>query len=329
MTRTHSVRLGTPPDPTVIRHGEQLTLNNVGVQGAGNPTLTDSPYNNMGGVSLDPTFVSDHETAPGSKLIYRKRFLNVGFNVLSNTPTDVEFRECLFEGTGGGNSNVQFSNVFGSDPPPTLNLKVRWCTFDGSAIPDDNGARDVACFGLFGYYTMERCLIQGYGNGIRGNGGLNVTIRECYIRNMHPNTTNPDPHCSGIGANSSEGPTLIERCKVFPGEGPHPQAGIGLSGACVFYDQPSQTNVTFRDNALQDSGSYALYVLMAGVGSTNNVFTGNIFYRDRRRLSGPFGPVTASGTVGVEYTWANNRWGPRGPLWQSGDPEEGALINIG
>lgn len=298
-----------------IDHGSDLigTSDVVGIAGLG-LTENDLQAADPGFLfDLDEEFVetfADDEDDDGTPIITARSFGDGRHFISKSYAGAVLFRGCWWDG------QVCDRNIASELRFEHCDWDIRWAGTDATQLSPVNASK--------GY--IYRTRIRGYGVGPVCGGDLKVT--ESMFTDIAPFAN--DAHMSGgnLQFNASNGFEFRRNLwLVGHSEG---DAGTGISGGFVCYNDATHTNATFADNYLS-GGGYPLNVVYlserSGAQQSGFTITGNIFGREYFRFSG-FHPSTPNPIFNdaTGSTVSGNLWGPRGPHWQSGDPEEGDPI---
>lgn len=293
-----------------ITHGSELDATNTGVP-AGH-VLRD--------VSSTITVTEDWivNSNAGSRTVRDLNFLSGASLIVTVDGFTVEY--CKFNGKSG-----VFTDANDGHSPVGKNVQVLDSEFDGK---HENLGGDSPTTAT----TLKRVHIQRWPRGLM-LGQNDVWIEECYMHDL--TCDNQGAHIENIyiagGANLTFVRNKLISNATYLGDGTSQ-----ISASLAIYNEdwsdfPALDNVLVENNYLESDGGYALY---AGACVKKNhpyakhmVVRGNVFGRGEQRHSGVYGPATAFNRDEPTNEWESNTWGPRGPLWNEGDPEEGDLVD--
>lgn len=166
--------------------------------------------------------------------------------------------------------------------------------------------------------TVRRSHIHGQATGTQPRRGN--TFENCFIEKIHYFSGSHNTCIADHGGPSGEGVKII---------GCHLDGG-NSAALSLYTDFGSQVDVLVQDSYFNPDR--ANYAVRGGEDATNGDnhlgnrdirFIGNVFGRKYHRFCGSSAPFTEWNPNRPGNAWQNNTWGPRGPFWQSGDPEEG------
>lgn len=312
---------GGGPDPDPVSHGREINASNTGHSG----TLEVIQNDQVGLLSFNQAWLD--QWVGGAHLIEGKELRNFNFGGFGSTDNlNVTFRNCKFVSCSFDMPGVR------------PGLTIEYSTIVGTTTPGDYTWSNYA-FIHAGNFTLRRNNIFGYGAGTI-HCVDDVTIEENFIHDPAPWQPGHLGGGAGDPTGSHHGLTTLQfgscerviirrnRYQAWRGSASNPDTA-GVSAALTIYDDSFHPGpIVVEDNYFGGGGFYNTYW-----GSSSKpappaeyvISRGNIFGRDIHRFCGSGGPLTAwSWTTG--RVWENNRWGPRGPHWQNGDPEEGDLI---
>lgn len=172
-----------------------------------------------------------------------------------------------------------------------------------------------------GSALVKRCHFHDQAIGAqvrRGNSYVN-----CYVERIHYFPGSHNTCMADHGGTAGEGASII---------GCHLDGG-NSAALSLYTDHGAQVDILVQDNLFNPDA--ANYALRAGedtttgnqVGNHDIRIVGNVFGRKYHRLCGSSAPYTEWNPSRTGNTWSGNRWGPRGPFWQPGDPEEGDPVD--
>jgi hypothetical protein len=301
-----------------VTHGSQIDETNTGVP-AGH-TLVDV----AGTIIVTEDWIAAHNG--GSRVLQDRNFLT-GADLLVAVD-GFTVRYCRFNGRSGLSENPNTGGL-----PLGRNIVVEDSEFDGN---HENRGGAVAIFAS--HLTLRRVHIHRWPRALfTGDGDL--WVEECYFHDL--TADDGDAHLENVYDAGGAHQTFL-RNKLVSNE-VHVNGGSRLmtSASLAIYNEsysrglpygafPALDEIRVEDNYLESDGHFTLYAGAcsgkANPFARNTVFTGNVFGRSLHRWSGLSGPAVAFDPSQPGNAWTGNTWGPRGPQWQAGDPEEGAEV---
>lgn len=246
-TDTRTVQVATTT--TAVTHGVDLALSrptSTSPDGGGpNLALVGATAR---GVTLSPVSGNVTLSTPGT---YAGKHVSGQIIVRS---TGVVIEDCQID------EGIDCRDASGNYFSPV----VRYCTL-GLATGSGN-AQEIGIY--HGGYTIERCLIEGFSDGLRVCGAPGVTATECYVRLF---AANASAHCDGLQDPCGyEGDVTVTRCFVDAWDHSGTGAGVnaalgrqsswgegGNSGATLFdgcYTTSANKHLAFRNGDVQSAG---------------------------------------------------------------------------
>lgn len=249
----------------------------------------------------------------GSRIIENRNFTSGA--TLTIRTGDVTVRYCKFNGT----SRILL-------PDAVTGILVRDCEMDGNhenrgslqAIKNDSAALHLLRVRI---HRWPRALTV-----IRGD----TTVENCYLHDL--TCDDSGAHIENIYVAGGARQRYLGNKILSNAVRTDPAiVDLNISACLALYNQggglPDLDTILVEDNWIDGDSSYAMYggaiATKTGAFAKNLIVRGNTFGRQYQRRCGLFGPITAYGDTEPGNLWENNRWGPRGPYWVSGDPEEG------
>jgi len=298
---------------TTITHGSQLNATNTGVPSG--HILTDVSST----IIVTEAWISGANG--GTRIIEHKHFLSGAQLIVTVDGFTVQY--CKFSGYGGLTTDA-------NDGQSRIgkNVTITDCEFDGN---HENLRDSVAIGGS--HLTLKRVHIHRWPRAMWVGEG-NIWVEECYMHDLTEDASGA--HIENIYVAGGPNQTYIRNKLISNRVRINGGSGISISASLAIYNEswavfPELDHILIENNYFESDGGYALYA-GACVGklpapyAKNTVARGNIFGRGTQRKCGYYGPVTAFDPDQSGNIWTDNTWGPRGPYWQSGDPEEGAAI---
>lgn len=291
-----------------VLHGRDVHAGNVGVVGAG---LTYADLAPIGDTHLRTSWLSAN--ADGDRVWHGPCPENV----------DPHWHFERFDVAGRISVSLDLMHVMRcrvrTDGPYPLRF-LGSGTFDGDFV----GA-------IFDDVEVHGPPSERFGSILAGQRPNSALVRRCHFRNH------------AIGAQLQTGNSyvncLVEDIHYF--DGSHNtcvstrggQVGIQVVGCNLdggnsaalgaYTDLGPVTDLLVRDCLLNpDRANYGI-IAEDDVGNHDVRFTGNVFGRRYWRNCGQSGPYSGWNGSRPGNVWEGNTWGPRGPHWQPGDPEEG------
>lgn len=302
---------------TGVLHGRDIHAGNVGVVGAG---LSYSALAPIGDTHLKPSWLSAN--ADGDRIWHgpceQKAAAHWHFERwavagrISVSLDDMHVRWCRVSTTGPYPLRFFGTTAWDAD---YVGLIAEWLEIAG---PPSTSFGVVLQGQRPGSAIVRRCHVhhQGIGALLRpGNTFVNCLVEDIHYTSGSHNT------CMSTRGGSSGGGWQVVGCRLMGGN------SAALS---MYTDQGAVQDVEVRDCYLTpDEGTnYGAYC--GEDTSTGNYvdnrdirWTGNVFGRDNERWCGSSGPRTQWNGARPGAVWSGNTWGPRGPHWQEGDPEQG------
>ncbi len=289
-------------------HGSFIDATNTGVP-AGH-SLTDW----VSSVTVTEAWIS--ASNGGSRIIENRNFTSGA--VLTIRTNDITVRYCKFNGT----SRILL-------PEAVTGILVQDCEIDGNhenrdslqAIKNDGATLHVLRAHI---HRWPRALTV-----IRGN----TTVENCYLHDL--TCDDSGAHIENIYVAGGAQQRYLGNKIVSNAVRTDPAiTDLNISACLALYNQggglPDLDAILVEDNWIDGDSSYAMYggaiASKTGTFAKNLIVRGNTFARQYQRRCGLFGPITAFSGAEPGNHWENNRWGPRGAYWVSGDPEEGDLV---
>jgi len=262
----------------------------------------------------------------GSRILENRSFLS-GANLLIAVD-GFTVRYCRFTGRSGCSDNANTGGL-----PLGRNIAIVDCEFDGN---HENLGGAVAI--VASRVTLKRVHVHRWPRALFTGDG-DVWVEECYMHDL--TCDGGDAHLENIyvggGANQAYLRNKFISNEVHIGGDARMMTSASLAIYNESYDRgmpypafPVLENILVQDNYFESDGHFALYG-GACVGKANpyarqTSFRGNVFGRRLHRMCGVSGPAVCFDPSQPGNLWENNIWGPRGPFWQAGDPEEGTAI---
>lgn len=293
-----------------VTHGQDVTVANTGHRQSNVQTFS-------GPQVIDQSWLNTNNG--GSKTVTRFRFNGYAqIGVAGLRFVDCQFYEQVAKAASfSGAADLQFTHCTHRGVITPGNFA--WSQFSGA---DFSGITGV---------TMTRGQFRGFGNGPVWNDG--TTLVECFFGDIAPYQSvangGPGPDgthhsCGTIQFNTVANWTAT-RCKWLAGRDYDFNNQAGISGGLVIYDDSTHPGpITLTDCYMSGSPSFTFYngaeSAKPGGQAQNVSMTGTRWGREYQRFSGGAGRIA---TAHSGFTETGSTWGPRGPFWQSGDPEEG------
>lgn len=293
-----------PPDNTAIQ-GIDINETNTGVpEGHALVDVSSS-------ITVTEQWITEHNG--GNRTIENKNFLSgAGLRI---EVSDFTVQYCKFNGIGGiylvkGNSGIVIQDCELDGNHENLGDKV--------AIMNE-GVRIIRVH----VHRWPRALWTGQGN---------IHVENCYFHDL--TADNSGKHIENVYVAGGAGQTYLRnkfisnRCSIDGGRG-------AISASLAIYNEawatfPALDTIRVEGNYFETHGGFAFYggalSAKAAPYPKNMIVKDNIFGRSLLRYCGVYGPATAFDHTQPGSVWENNTWGPRGPYWVEGDPEEGDLI---
>lgn len=308
----------TPPPPGDVQHGAQVDATNTGVVGAG---FSYSALAATGDDILKASWFSANQDGnrvwfggcpekPTSHWHFERFDVSGRINVSIN---DLHVRWCRVRGAGTYPLRFVGTTTFDS---AWGGLIAEYVEFDGSP-----GSVQGAVLLHSSYAgttaTVRRCHIHNYGWGFRGR--RNNIITGNLVEGIH---YSPGSHntCLALQDGSASWNVDIVGNKFLGGNS---------SALSLYTDNGPVQDVLVQDNYVApDVANYGVYggedtTTPHYVENRDIRFIGNVFGRDKLRFCGSSAPYTDWNPNRPGNVWSDNQWGPRGPFWLPGDPEEG------
>jgi hypothetical protein len=304
--------------PSSITHGSQIDATNTGVPPGHTLQVVSSP------IIVTEAWIADQNG--GSRVLENRHFLSGAS--LSISVEGFTIRFCRFSGTSGLSENPNTGGL-----PLGRSITVEDCEFDGN---HENLGGAVAIFAS--HITLRRVHIHRWPRALFTGDG-DVRVEECYFHDL--TADGGDAHLENIYVGGGARQTYL-RSKFISNEiHINGDSKMMTSASLAIYNEsydrgspygafPNLDQILVQDNYFESDGHFTLYggacIGKAAPYARNTVFQGNIFGRTRHRMSGVSGAGVAFDPNQTGNRWTGNAWGPRGPYWQAGDPEEGAEV---
>lgn len=254
-----------------ITHGDQINPSNVGYTAYFDAGLGRNLVLGDLTVVSGTHWVSDFISSGGT--LSKKHFTGSMIIDIDN----VTFTGCLFDTETTNYLNGSLAN----------NWALNYCTIDGVVVGDQGIS--------YQSYTATRCLIQGFSDGVKANGG-STTLTECYIRTKAQSAADHNDGIQNVGGN---GAVNVIRCNIdcLPVNGG--QYGLQGNSALFFADGEIGLHTVY-DNLLY-GGVYTLAMYDAGTFDVQgNKFVRGSYIFGTHNMAGP-----GSGSQNV--TWGTIR----------------------
>jgi len=302
-----------------VTHGSQIDESNTGVP-AGH-TLVDVAST----IIVTEDWVATQNG--GSRVLMDRNFLS-GADLLIAVK-GFTIKDCRFNGRSGLSENPNTGGL-----PLGSNIVVEDSEFDGK---HENTGGAVAVFAS--NLTLRRVHIHRWPRALFTGDG-NIWLEECYLHDL--TADGGDAHLENVYDAGGSNQTFLRNKLISNEVHINGDSRMMTSASLAIYNEsydrgmpygpfPPLDNILVQDNYFESDGHYTLYAGAcegkAGVYARHTVFTGNIFGRTLHRHSGVSGPAVAFNASQEGNQWVHNTWGPRGPEWQQGDPEEGAEVS--
>ena len=302
-------------DQSSLTHGSQIDATNTGVP-AGH-ALVDVTST----IIVTEDWIANQNG--GSRVLENRNFRSGASRLIAVKGFSVRF--CKFNGQSSLSENPNTGGLpLGSD------IVVEDSEFDGN---HQNTGGGVAIFAS--NLTLRRVHIHRWPRALFTGDG-NLRVEECYLHDL--TADGGDAHLENIYDAGGANQTCLRNKFISNEIHINGDSRMMTSASLAIYNEsyargipygafPGLDGILVQDNYLESDGHYTLYggacVGKLGVYARNTVFTGNVFGRTLHRRSGVSGPAVAFDPLQPGNAWTHNTWGPRGPEWQSGDPEEG------
>jgi hypothetical protein len=309
---TSSAATLTVSTPT-ITHGSQVNETNTGVPSG--HTLTDVAAT----IEVTESWITNQNS--GSRILQNRHFLSGAYLIVSVDGFTIQY--CKFSGKSGFTTNA-------NDGQSSLgkNIQILDCEFDGN---HENTGGDVAVYGSS--LTLKRVHIHNWPRAM-WVGDDNIWVEQCYMHDITVDSSGA--HLENIYVAGGANQTYIRSKLISNAVHVGGSTVTPISASLAIYNEsyaqfPNLNNILVQDNYFESDGYYTFYggacIGKAAPYAKNTIFRGNVFGRGLNRMSGLGGPGTAFDPSQPGNVWGNNTWGPRGPYWQTGDPEEGTVIS--
>lgn len=298
-----------PRDNPEIIHGRDINPTNTGVPvGQQLVSVTES-------IRVTESWLRSHNN--GSRIIENRLFVSgAGLTIEAG---NITVRYCLFIGEGRVDLPVAVDGIVIHD-----------CEFDGN---QENGGSSQAIKNSAAGLHLLRLYVHHWPRALTVVKGRTV-VENCCLRDL--TSDDSEAHIENIyvagGADMAFTGNWMEANPVSINPN---QDDYAISASLAIYNQGGDyqdlERIVVERNYFTGIGSYAFYGGAAspksGPYAKDITVRGNVFGREYMRKGGLFGPVTAFDEKTSGNLWADNTWGPRGPYWVAGDPEEGDFIN--
>lgn len=298
------------PDYSGIPHGSTMNADNTGVPDG--HTLT----NVSASITVTESWIDSQNG--GSRVLENRNFVSGAG--LSIEVSDFTVRYCKFNGEGG----IYLGK-------PVANVLIQDCELDGDQ--ENLGAKQAVKNSAAGVRLL-RLNIHHWPRALTVVKGKTI-VENCYLHDL--TSDNSGEHIENIYVAGGEYQLYVGNwIEANPVSITPTQDDFAVSAALAIYNQgggyEDLNRILVERNYFDGVGSFAFYggavASKDGPYATNTVVRGNVFGREHRRFGGEFGPVTAFSVKETGNAWSGNTWGPRGPHWVSGDPEQGDPVTL-